>query len=172
MILHDNRHLYDFSKNHKNRRRFIRPIRDRMPYLPLAPLKPETLPNWKRIDYGAKHTYRFRIYSRHPPTHAPSVASGPVQCRPVPSNPASASCVHLSPAMFCMSRVCVMGSSPSHMDVSDCRFPRGFTGAWRAGGAWPESQTGAWPESTGAWPDKSISKIKIKESKKQKNIKK
>ena len=65
-----------------------------------------------------------------------------------------------------------MGSSPSHMDVSGCHFPRGFTGAWRAGGAWPESQTGAWPESTGAWPDKSISKIKIKESKKQKNIKK
>ena len=64
-----------------------------------------------------------------------------------------------------------MGSSPSHMDVSDCRFPRGFTGAWRAGGAWPESQTGAWPESTGAWPDKSISKIEIKESKKQKNMK-
>ena len=59
------------------------------------------------------------------------------------------------------------------MEVSGCRFPRGFTGAWRAaGGAWPESQTGAWPESTGAWPDKSISKIKIKESKKQKNIKK
>ena len=44
------------------------------------------------------------------------------------------------------------------MDVSGCHFPRGFTGAWRAGGAWPESQTGAWPESTGAWPDKSISK--------------
>ena len=64
-----------------------------------------------------------------------------------------------------------MGSSPSHMDVSGCHFPRGFTGAWRAGGAWPESQTGAWPESTGAWPDKSISKIKIKDSKKQKNIK-
>ena len=107
-----------------------------------------------------------------PPTDPCPVASGPVQCRPVPSNPASASCVHLSPAMFCMSRVCVMGSSPSHMDVSGCRFPRGFTGAWRAGGAWPESQTGAWPESTGAWPDKSISRIKIKESKKQNNIKK
>ena len=135
-----------FQKNHKNRRRFIRPIRDRMPYLPLAPLKPETLPNWKRIDYGVKHP----------------------RSSPVPP----ASCVHLSPAMFCMSRVCVMGWSPSHMDVSGCRFPRGFTGAWRAGGAWPESQTGAWPESTGAWPDKSISKIKIKESKKQKNIKK
>ena len=52
MILHDHRHFYDFSKNHKIRRRFIRPIRDRMPYLPLAPLKPENLPNWKRIDYG------------------------------------------------------------------------------------------------------------------------
>ena len=52
----------------------------------------------------------------------------------------------------------------SHMEVSGCRFPRGFTGAWRAGGAWPESQTGA-------WPDKSMSKIEIKESKKQKNIK-
>ena len=50
-----------FQKNHKNRRRFIRPIRDRMPYLPLAPLKPENLPNWKRIDYGVKHTYRFRL---------------------------------------------------------------------------------------------------------------
>ena len=58
MILHDHRHLYDFSKNHKIRRRFIRPIRDRMPYLPLAPLKPENLPNWKHIDYGVKHTYR------------------------------------------------------------------------------------------------------------------
>ena len=54
-----------------------------------------------------------------------------------------------------------MGSSPSHMEVSGC-----------GSGAWPESQTGAWPESTGAWPDKSISKIEIKESKKQKKHKK
>ena len=58
-----------------------------------------------------------------------------------------------------------MGSSPSHMEVSGCRFPRGFTG-------WAESQTGAWPESTRAWPDKSISKIEIKETNnKNKNIK-
>ena len=75
MILHDHRHLYDFSKNHKNRRRFIRPIRDRMPYLPLAPLKHENLPNWKHIDYGVKHTYRF-----DPCPVAPGpVPPGPVQ---------------------------------------------------------------------------------------------
>ena len=61
-----------------------------------------------------------------PPTDPCPVAPGPVQCRPVPSNPGSASCVHLSPAMFCMSRVCVMGSSSNHMEVSGCR-----SGAWR-----------------------------------------
>ena len=47
------------------------------------------------------------------------------------------------------------------------RFPRGLTGAWPDSqtGAWPELteawlelQRAAWPESTGAWPE-SISKI-------------
>ena len=88
MILHDHRHFYDFSKKRKIRRRFIRPIRDRMPYLPLAPLKPENLPNWKRIDYGVKHECRFRLSSSHPPTHA--------ALHPVQSSAAPVSYTHLT----------------------------------------------------------------------------
>ena len=93
---------------------------------PICPWHRLSLKPTKLEAYGLWGEAYVPFPAFFPPTTDPCpVAPGPVQCRPVPSNPGSASCVHLSPAMFCMSRVYDGLEFKPHVGVCGCRFPRG-----------------------------------------------